>query len=201
MSRKRKPTKKKKIIVKRQLSSTTAKMTKSRRPISKKSLAKWIIFFVWNAIALVSIIFSIWVVVTPRVFVYPAVPLDPNNPVFTPFVVRNEGYLDIHDVKFSCSMRYIKFPGKILAIGLGDYTNRFSDPKQVASVIAAGEECTELLPLSGLEHNQIENSDIAVVLTFKPIGWLPWRRVRLRRFVVAQSKDGRRYWLPQPIKK
>jgi hypothetical protein len=99
-------------------------------------------------------------------------------------------------------MKYLKFAsGGPLAIGLGDYTNRFSDPKQVARVIAAEEEYSELLPLSGLEHNQIENADIAIVLSFRPIRWLPWRRERLHRFVVTQSKDGQRYWLPQPINK
>lgn len=187
MSKKSESAKKKTVTVKWHLGSTTIRR---------------ILLIVWNAIAAVSVLVTIWVAVTPRVFVHPTIPLDPSNPLFTPFVVRNEGYLAIRDVKFSCSMKYLKFAsGGPLAIGIGDYTNRFSDPKQVARVIAAGEEYSELLPLSGLEHNQIENADIAIVLSFRPIRWLPWRRERLHRFVVTQSKDGQRYWLPQPINK
>lgn len=60
--------------------------------------------------------------VTARVSVYPSVSLDPANPVFTVFVIRNDGYLAIRDVKVSCSMKYLKLAGEIHAVGLGEYT-------------------------------------------------------------------------------
>lgn len=139
--------------------------------------------------------------VTPRVFVYPSVSLDPANPAFTVFVIRNDGYMAIRDVKVSCSMKYLQLPGDIHVVGLGDYSNRFSDPKQVARVIAPGEEYSVLLPLSGMEHNQIEGADIAVVLSFQPVRWVPWHRERLHRFVVSTGADGQRHWLHQPIRR
>ena len=83
---------------------------------------------------------------------------------------------------------------------LGDYSNRFSDPKHVASVIVPGEQYSVLLSLSGMKNNKIENADIAIVLTFKP-KWLPWRRETKHRFVSTQSKDGQWHWFPQPIDK
>jgi len=115
--------------------------------------------------------------------------------------MRNEGYLAVHDVKLSCSMKYLKLAGDIHVVGLGDYTNRFSDPKQVARVIAPGEEYSELLPLSGMKNNQVESADIAIVLSFRPIRWLPWRPEKLYRFVVSTGKDGQRHWVRQPIRK
>lgn len=203
MSRKGKSGRRKKATVKQHSSPSTPKPTKngarSRRPrarmllsIGKKILA---VCGVWG------VVLTTWVVFNPRVFVHPAVALDPNNPTFTPFVVHNQGYLAIHYVKFSCSIKYLKFPGDILVVGLGNYTNRFSNPKHVASVIAPGEQYSELLPLTGMKHNKIENADIAIVLTFKPIKWLPWRCKTLHRFVATQGKNGQWYWLPQPINK
>ena len=150
-------------------------------------------------LAVWGVVLSMWVVFNPRVFVRSSgVALDPNNPAFTPFVVQNLGYLAIYNVAVKCSVKYLKLPGDIHVVGLGDYTNRFSDPKHVASIIAPGEQYTILLSLTGLEHNKIENADVAVVLSFKP-KWLPWRRETLHRFVTTQSKDGQWYWFQQPI--
>jgi len=168
---------------------------------AKRSHAGTGVRIAWNVIAGIGLVGGIWMMVTARVSVYPSVSLDPANPVFTVFVIRNDGYLAIRDVKISCSMKYLKLAGEIHAVGLGEYTNRFSDPKQVARVIAPGEEYSVLLPLSGMKHNQVEGADIAVVLSLQPIKWLPRHQERLYRFVVSTGKDGQRHWLHQPIKK
>lgn len=89
-------------------------------------------------------------------------------------------------------------------IGLGDYENRFSDPKQVSRIILPGEEASELLPLSNMKNNQFERADIAVRLSFRPIGLWPFSlyvKEELHRFELKTAKDGQRYWFPQPINK
>jgi hypothetical protein len=191
--------------VKRNSGTITPEGNKDNTSVSKISCTRRLLKVIGKtiqaALAVWGVVLSTWVVFNPRVFVCPAVALDPNNPAFTPFVVHNQGYLAIHDVKFSCSMKYLKLPGNILVVGLGDYTNRFSNPKHVANVIAPGEQYSELLPLTGMEHNKIENADIAIVLTFKPVKWLSWQRETLHRFVATQGKDGQWHWLPQPINK
>ncbi len=198
MSKKRKSAKKK---------SNTKRVSGQRIPRShrdkplRRSLIKIFFSIVVNALAIWGVVLSTWVVFNPRVFVHPSVALDPENPAFTPFVVHNQGYLAIYDVKLSSSIKYLKFPGDITVIGLGDYTNRFSNPKHVASVIAPGEQYSELLPFTGMEHNKFENADIAIVLTFKPIKLLPWTRETLHRFVATQGKDKQWHWLPEPIRK
>jgi len=167
----------------------------------KRPRVRKVLSFILAALGVWGVYVTTWVVAKPRVFVYPSVALDPANPAFTIFVVRNEGYLAIHDVKFECSMKYLKLPGGPTIIGLGDYTNRFFDPKQVARVIVPGEECSELLPLSKMEHNQFRNADIAVVLSFRPFRWLPCRWERKHRFETREGEDGQWHWLPQPINK
>lgn len=191
----------KKASSKRRSPLRIQKPGKSNVSGSGRSWAKIVLSIAGKLLALWGGILTIWVVYYPRVFVDPAAALDPNNPAFTPFVVHNQGYFSIHDVTFACSMEYIKYPDGTLAIAQKEYDNCFFDPKQIASVIAAGEKYSELLPLTGMEHNRIENADIAIVLSFKPIKWLPWRRKTRHRFVSTQSKDSQWHWLPQPISK
>ena len=201
MSKKSKSTKKKKSNVKRISDQKNSRVHKDNAFRSRRSRIKIFFSIVVNVLAIWGVVLSTWVVFNPRVFVHPSVALDPKNPAFTPFVVHNKSYLAIHDVKFSCSVKYFKLPGDITVIGLGDYTNRFSNPKHVANVIAPGEQYSELLPFTGMEHNTFENADIAIVLTFKPIKWLPWTRETLHRFVATQGKDRQWHWLPEPINK
>ena len=201
MSRKRKPSKRKKTTGKWHDSPNTPNVIKINSTKSRGKLNKMVIFIILNVLAVWGVVLTTWVVFNPRVFVLSTgVALDPNNPAFSPFVVQNQGYLAIYDVNVSCSVKHLKLPGDIHVVGLGDYSNRFSDPKQVASVIAPGEQYTILLPLTGMKHNKIENADIAIVLSFKP-QCLPCRRKTLHRFISTQSKDGQWHWFQQPINK
>ena len=201
MAKKSKSTKKKKLSTKRIPDQKNPKFNKHNSFRSRHPRFRVFFSIVINALALWGIFLSTWVVINPRISVYPSVALDPTNPVFTPFIVDNQGYLAIHDVKFSCSMKHLKLPGEITIIGLGDYTNRFSNPKHVANVIAPGEKYSEFLPFTGLEHNTFENADIAIVLNYKLRNWFPWTHEALYRFVSTQAKDGHWYWLPEPINK
>ncbi len=201
MSRKKKHSKSKKAVRKWHNSTNTPNAIKIDRTASRGKRNKMVIFIILNVLAVWGVVLTTWVVFNPRVFVLSSgVALDPNNPAFSPFVVQNQGYLAIYDVNVSCSVKHLKLAGDIHVVGLGDYANRFSDPKQVASVIAPGEQYTILLPLTGMKHNKIENADIAIVLSFKP-QWLPWRRNTLHRFISTQSKDGQWHWFQQPINK
>jgi len=181
--------------------SSIPKENKDNASESRRSWPKRVLQTIGKTILTLLAIWGAWVTLNPRVFVYPDVAIDPNNPGNTPFVVHNQGYLSIHDVNFSCPMKYLTFPGDIRAIAEVPYDNSFSTPQQVAKVIAPGEQYTILLPFIFMEHNKIEESDIAIEVTFKPIKWLPWRCKTKHRFVSAQSKDGQWHWFPQPIDK
>ncbi len=202
---KKKPAKKKKTTVKPRSAPTTGKRTKTDAPGSNRSGARRVFSIggkvVLAVLAVWGVLVTTCVAVTPRVFVYPSVALDPANPVFTPFVVRNQGYLSIYDVKVSCAIKDIEFDTGMHFTGGPDYKSRLQGSRHVASVIRAGEDYAEFLPLTGLKLSPIKNGDIAIVVTFRPIKWLPCRRQRLHRFVVQAGKDGQRHWLPQPVDK
>ncbi len=154
------------------------------------------------AFGLLGVCVTIWIVVTPRVFVYTSVALDPANPVLTMFVVRNEGYLAIRDVKFESAIKYITLPDGTRAEAAVPFDNRFFDPNQVARVIDPGEEWSEKLPFSGKKNYWFKKADIAVKLSYRPYKWRPsCVRKELHRFETRQGKDGQWHWFPQPINK
>ena len=193
--------KRKKMTVKQRPSSATPKRAKNDAPGLKRSRIRWIFLIAWNIFGAVGVYLTIWVVFNPNIFIYTSHPLDPNNPVLTPFVTRNQGYLAIYDVKFEWSMKYLLTNTGILIVSQSEYENSFSDPNQVAHVIAPGEEYSMRPVFSGLKHNKFEHMDIAIGLSFRPFRWWPWRHKRLRRFVTREGTDGQLYWFPMPIKK
>lgn len=147
-------------------------------------------------------VFGIWSVVKPRISVHTGDPHNPSNPVLTPFVIRNDGHLSIRDVKCSNAMKEIvETDMDVTIIGLGDYSNRFSDLQQVARVIRPEEEYSIQLYFSKLKHHQFGKMDIAIVISFRPIKWLSWRKESLYRFVTRLGEDGQWHWQPMPIKK
>lgn len=196
--------KKKKPKKKRYSGPNTPKGNKDNASGSRKPCAKRLLQVVGKTImtllAILGVFLSIWVTFNPRVFVHPTVALDSNNPATTPFIVQNQGYISIYDVKHSGSMRYITYPNDVIAIAEVPYDNNFST-KHIANIIAPGEQYTVFLPFYYMKNNKIEESDIAIELSFKPIKWWPWPWKTKHRFISAQGKDGQWHWLPQPINK
>ncbi len=146
--------------------------------------------------------FGIWSFVKPRISVRTGDPHNPSNPVLTPFVIRNDGHLSIRDVKCSNAMRELfeKDMGAQI-IGLGDFSNRFTDLGQVARVIYPGREYSIQLYFSNLPYHQFGKMDIAIVVSYRPIKWLPWRTESSHRFETREVEDGQWHWQPMPIKK
>ena len=156
----------------------------------------------WIAYGALAAFATIWIAVTPRVYVYTSVALDPANPVFTMFVVRNEGYLAIRDVKFESPIDSFTLSDGTQVKAEVPYDNSFFDPNQVARVIDPGEEWSVLLPFSGKKNYWFEKADIAVKLSYRPYKWRPsCVHKELHRFETRQGKDGQWHWFPQPINK
>ena len=168
----------------------------------KKKITKMshVIFVLITVVGLIGSIITIISVIKPRVTVQPGVALNTSNPVFTNFIIRNNGqYFAFHDVKVSNAIVKIEETEKnVQIIGPGDYSDSFSIKKQVARVIRPGEEYSIELPLSRLQHHQFGKMDIAIKVSFK---WLFRRKESVHRFETIKGDDGQWHWQPQPIEK
>jgi len=189
---KRNVKKKKKMPVKRSGQKKKTTVKRSRRVMT----------LLITLIGIVAAVIGIWSYVKPRVSVHTGDPHTPSNPALTPFVICNDGHLPIRDVKCSNAMKELfeKDMG-VTIIGLGDFSNRFSDLQQVARVIYPGEEYSIQLYFSKLKHHQFGRMDIAIVISFRPHKWWPWRHKSLHRFETRKGEDGQWHWQPLPIKK
>jgi hypothetical protein len=156
---------------------------------------RWLI---WNGLAGLGAMCTIWIALWPHVYMYPLVSLDPNNPMFTPFVIRNDGYLAIRDVRSLCRIKYLGRDGGPLVVAAKPYENEFSDPSQIINMIGPGEEASGLLPLSGMENNQWDNADIAVELQYRPWKWSS-RITKERHCFEIKRKGDSWLWCPQPL--
>ena len=178
------------------------KRTKAKRRVeqNKKTTVKRLLSYI--SVATLLAIIGIWFTAKPRVSVHTGVALDPNNPVFTTFVIRNDGHLAIRDVKISNSINWaVETDMNILIIGPGDYSDSFTIKEHFAPVIDPGEENSIELYFSKLKHHQFGNMDIAFKISFRPHKWWPWRHKMMRRFVSKKRTDGQWHWFPLPIKK
>lgn len=193
--------KKKRTKAKRRIKQRKKISVKPSGEKKKKSTKRsHMIYVLITLVGLVSSIITILSVIKPRVSVQTGVALNPSNPVFTTFVIRNDGqHLAFHDVKVSNAIVKIEETEKnVQIIGPGDYSDSFSIKEQVALVIRPGEGYSIELPLSKLQHHQFGKMDIAIKVSFK---WLFRQIERMYRFETKRGEDGRWHWQPQPIEK
>ena len=195
---KRKKFKKKHGSKQKTLEKSNSNTSDSRRSIGSKLRMIGKIFMVvlaiWGA-------YAAFVTFKPRIDVRPGDAYDSSNPATTSFIIKNQGHVPIYDVVPSIAMDVIRLPGDITVIAKEPFANSFSIPEQIAKVIAPGKEHTIDLPFSLMENNKIEESDIAIKLTFKRIKWLPWPSETIHRFVSFENKDGQWKWRSQLIDK
>ena len=116
----------------------------------KKTTVKRLLSYI--SVGTLIAIVSIWFCVKPRVSVQPGVALDPNNPVFTTFLIRNNGYLAIRDVITSNALDWaVETDKNVLMIGPGDYSDTFTIKEQFAPVIYPEQEISIEIYLSNLK--------------------------------------------------
>ena len=170
--------------------------------ISYWVFVKYTILIFWNLIAIGALFISYWIFVNPNIYIYTSEPLDPKNPTFTPFIIRNQGYLAIHDVKIGWKVNFMTTDNNITIVAEKPYDNRFSNPNhQFTPVIDPGEEYSIRNIFSDFQNKKFEKMDIAIELSFRPFKFLSKRCKMLRCFVTQQRTDGQWYWFPMPLKK
>lgn len=192
---KRKKFKKKHGSKQKTLEKSNSNTSNSRKSIGSK---------VWLIVQIVVAVLALWggySTLKPRIDVRPGDAYDSSNPATISFIIKNQGYVSIYDVVPSSPMNVITYPGDITVKAQVPFANSFSIPEQIAKVIAPGKEHTIDLPFSLMENNKIEESDIAIKLTFKRIKWLPWQSETIHRFVSFENKDGQWKWRSQLVDK
>jgi hypothetical protein len=125
------------------------------------------------------------------------------NPILTPFTISNGGHFPIYNVRCACAPKYILSSNYVdIASATGDYDAEISDSSIEVKKIFAGGEYTEYVPLAALGKQGLNptKADIAIIVSFRVIKFVPWKFRKKFRFITATAKDGSIVWIQQPFK-
>lgn len=132
--------------------------------------------------------------ILPRASVSPEELQNPSDPFSAPFIVANDGYVDLYDVTFLCS------PIKVLTSTRGeiraDVGAGFSDTSFNVGTLGPDGRTTVFCPLyvMYMGPGPIKEAHIQIILSFRP-EWLPFHRSIKRDFVLSKDAAGRYRWL------
>jgi hypothetical protein len=127
----------------------------------------------------------------PLVFTEP--PLDPDNVLTTPFEIRNDGEMSLHDVKVVGVIGHLTQKNNIhVSNGMG--WNSFTDSPEIKP-----KETETLAPLHHLYESNIPilSGEVTIVVLCRPSFW-PFTLKRGFKFSIARQSDGHLRLVPQP---
>ena len=128
---------------------------------------------------------------SPEVEVYPYSSLNPLDPFATPFIIKNNSYLSIYDVAFSCEPKNVDASASHSTF-LGGETS-FGKPP--IPFIDTGESSKSFCFFPVNFTSPITSADINILVSFRP-SFIPWRQKKRFRFTTEKDINGKLVWLP-----
>lgn len=117
------------------------------------------------------------------------------DPLAAPFIIKNQSFLNIYDVKVDFSPNYIYYDKpKITIIGPG---SAYETTLKI-DVINPTERGSFFIPKMLDFNAPATKADISVNIHFRPAFFF-WLKEKNFRFVTYKGDDGFWYWLPQPL--
>lgn len=158
------------------------------------SLIRWL---VWVGIGLFLGLLGALYYLLPRLSVSPSGPINPSNASSSYFVISNDGYRPIHDVKIHLGLGHIHY-GLIHVEGNSKtYAAELCNDCSIPEIDPTEKHAIPTF-LPTFEQSPLTSADITVIVYYRPDFWL-WTQRRMFRFVTAQSADGHLYWMPEAI--
>ncbi|MCX5902591.1 MAG: hypothetical protein NTV89_03780 [Proteobacteria bacterium] len=160
---------------------------------------RYVMAFAAGAAAL----FGILSYIHPNISVTPLMAIDASRPLSMQFLVTNNGYLTMHDVKYACAIEKIK--GRVTfgsyggPPGVNQNSPRFVAPQhESGKSLAPNQSDTVSIDFALFKKaDPVEMADIGIVASFR-LSLIPWRQERLYHFVTQKCSDGKLYWFPKP---
>lgn len=139
----------------------------------------------------------------PKVDVSAGPPMNPQNIFLTPFIISNEGLLNLNNVDIVVALNEIKIAnGPTLKSYDAPFAPRFFLFNSTLSTLAPGEKYTISNPfiyhLSPMIDRGVEYADIAVIVKFTILP-LHLNMERSFRFRTSKTADGIINWYREPM--
>jgi hypothetical protein len=126
---------------------------------------------------------------SPNISVVPPTVFDKIERFSAPFRVKNDGFLSIHDVEYSCKPNEVKFRSNPFKV---DMLHGF-----VANRIGPGENATFLCDWRQGDMMHIESADLSIIVSFRP-SFLWFQINESFHYTLERYPDNLYYWNPRP---
>lgn len=133
----------------------------------------------------------------PRITISNNVPIDPDDPFSTPFLISNEGYVPLFSVQFLMAIREVNRKGGGGIIGTPDFKTRFTAPDMKSTAFWPTDSYSFYAGRILRAHGSLESADIAIIVQYRPF-LVPFKRERIFRFITQRGPDNRLYWMQRP---
>jgi hypothetical protein len=158
---------------------------------------------------LLTTLFGLWVGflnIVPVMSVNPQPPLISSDAFSAAFVVSNDGYLPLYDVRFRCSPRRIRYRKPGSKGGL-DVTTSGSEEEETGGiespVVAARLSPHQKASFPCLFPNRfpdwLTSADVAIVVVYSPTPWPRIYRHHVNHFSMARDTAGQYNWMEEPF--
>jgi hypothetical protein len=132
-------------------------------------------------------------------------PINPSDIMSAPFIVSNDGQLDVHDVSYGCVNRKILSDIGMTIIANGPYKKIWmgglATPTMVADLIQPTGKQAFTCPMPFVEKGHVTYGDMIIAVSYRP-DWWPFRRQIHKRFATALDADRKPVrWYEQPMPK
>lgn len=149
----------------------------------------WALFLVVGA--LLGFVTAIYAFL-PRISVVPAMTLNSKNPLTTPFTVRNDSLLPIHNVLWSTKINKLESKKQNVVLRGGIFFQLIVGPP--IKVMRPGETTSAFL-FCPIGLPPLSSCDVALEIKYRP-SFLPWIKTEYFRFTTAADANGELHWCP-----
>ena len=158
----------------------------------------------WKGFGVLALIFGVVQGVAsfvPRLSVYNASALNPSDPFSTPFILSNDGMLDIYSIEYSCAGNFIETESHNIVsdVEATHWTpgRQILSPAEKDSFPCGLKGAVEALGVFPMVS--IKTADITLNISFRP-RFIVWKQTKSFRFITARTSDNQLQWLPKSLK-
>ncbi|MCK5538094.1 MAG: hypothetical protein KAI79_14810 [Bacteroidales bacterium] len=149
------------------------------------------LLFVISILGLLSL-FTIW----PRISISTSTALDPHNPFKTPFIVKNDGYLSLYNIKYSLTAELLEMTNGTILNNCGSASNGIIErlrPNSGSTLFVD--------KIFSVSNDKVKTAKILVNITYKPISFISFTFTQQNRFIIKKNANDEYIWFESYEKK
>jgi hypothetical protein len=154
-------------------------------PSSLKQVVKWI-----SVAVLICTFLSGFMTFASVLTVDVGDPLDPNNPLSYPFIVRNDMIVPLFGVTISCGYDEMKFEGE------ETFDTNTLGSEETLSIIGPHQKTTAPCQRDININAPLKSGIVTIGVSFSPFLW-PFKTSTIRQFKADMNADKKTLWLPR----